>query len=440
MHTAVKIAPAYSGPVVHVLDASRAVGTVSSLLSEVKYDEFVRKNEEELANMRERHAGKKDRKRYISIEEARANKPDIDWETSPIYQPNKTGIETLENVSFKTLRDYIDWTPFFLTWEMKGKYPQIFESDKYGQEAKKLYDDANEMLDTIIENDWLTAKGVAAIFPANAVGDDVEVYDPADADKVLSTLHFLREQKQKGKGRANHCLADYIAPKESGRKDYIGGFAVTTGHGIEKHLARMEKDHDDYNSLLLKAVADRMAEAFAEYLHQALAPDRLVALLGAGDPSVLQLPVVQRRRRRVEVGAELVDPDVFRLTFLGASEHVHDRSLAVAGLLDGVVHLRDPNRDALLDGGEPPLVEVDDLTPLTAVARDRPRLGGRPLLGGLRVRGETRLFHIADWTSGAKTPVVRPLEPRGFGRSTAGSGLRLSMLATASAATRHISC
>jgi 5-methyltetrahydrofolate--homocysteine methyltransferase len=270
IHTAVKVAHNYSGITIHVLDASRSVQVVSSLLSEdsdskQKYTAGIK---EEYENIKVNYLKKRSEKKYISIDEARKNKLTIDWANSDITKPNKLGITTFNNFSLEKLKSYIDWTPFFLTWEMKGRYPAILESEKFGKEAKKLFDDANELLDKIITNSLLTANGVVGLFPANSEGDDIEIYSDESRNSVLTILHTLRQQSKKTEREPNIALADFIAPKESGTKDYIGMFALTTGVGIEELLAKYEKENDDYKSILAKSLADRLAEAFAEHLHE----------------------------------------------------------------------------------------------------------------------------------------------------------------------------
>lgn len=268
IHTAVKINPNYNNPVIHVLDASRSVSVVNSLLGDNR-EEFVRETNEEYKKMAERHKNKKSPKRFISIDEARKNKQEFNWEEVPVTQPQFLGVKHFEDYSLEELRNYIDWSPFFHAWEMKGKYPRIFESSKYGKEAKKLFDDANKLLDKIIENKWLKAQGVFGIFPAHRKGDDdIQIYEDESRDKVLATSHHLRQQTRKSERLNNHCLADYIAPKDSNIDDHIGAFAVTTGIGSKELAGKFEKEHDDYNSILVKALADRLAEAFAERLHE----------------------------------------------------------------------------------------------------------------------------------------------------------------------------
>jgi 5-methyltetrahydrofolate--homocysteine methyltransferase len=270
IHTAVKIAPNYSHPVVHVLDASRSVPVVSNLINddETIRNNFVKQINDEYQHLRDEHLRKREDKKYLSLEEARKNKPNFDWKSVPITAPAKLGVTVLNNYPLEELRKYIDWTPFFMTWELKGKYPTIFENEKYGTEAKKLFDDANKLLDNIIAENSLKAIGVIGLFPANSIEDDIEVYADDSRQGVLSVFHTLRNQGTKSKDSNNIALADFIAPKESNVKDYIGAFAVTTGIGIEALIDKYEKDHDDYNSIMVKAIADRLAEAFAEHLHE----------------------------------------------------------------------------------------------------------------------------------------------------------------------------
>ena len=270
IHTAVKIDPNYEGAVIHVLDASRSVPVVSNLLNPVKSDQekYIQSVKDEYKKLREEYLKKKLEKNLITIEKARENKYKIDWSKTQIKKPNKLGVTVLKDYSLSILKNYIDWTPFFQTWELKGKYPAIFEDEKVGIEAKKLFDDANKLLDKVISEKLLTANAVFGIFPANSVGDDIEVYSDESRKGVLTVLHTLRQQMQKTEGQPNIALADFIAPKETGTNDYIGAFAVTAGIGIEKLIEQFEKNHDDYNSIMIKAIADRLAEAFAEYLHE----------------------------------------------------------------------------------------------------------------------------------------------------------------------------
>lgn len=261
LHTAVKVAPAFSGTVVHVLDASKAVTVASSLLSQEESESFSGGIKQEYAEMRALHVNRKSDVEYVTLAEARKNKYTIDWNTEPIPQPNFTGVRVFEDYSIEELAQYIDWSPFFSTWEMSGVYPRIFESEKYGSEARKLYNDAQALLKKIIAEKWITAKGVIGIFPAKSENETIAVFN--EEGQPLAAFHMLRQQTKKDR-QPNLCLADFIAPAN----DFIGTFAVTAGIGIEKWIAQFEKDHDDYNSILLKAIADRLAEAFAERMHE----------------------------------------------------------------------------------------------------------------------------------------------------------------------------
>jgi 5-methyltetrahydrofolate--homocysteine methyltransferase len=265
IHTAVKIEESYpNGVTVHVLDASRSVPVVEALLGDKK-ENFVKNIHIEYAEMRERHKSQQSLKNLITIENARKNAFNGNWETYTPPTPNFIGVKVLDNYSLEELAKYIDWTPFFQTWELAGRYPAILTDPIVGEEATTLFKDAQEMLQKIITENWLQAKGVIGIFEANRIGDDVEVYEDG---KVKTILHSLRQQNKKAEGLPNYALNDFIAPKDSGKKDYIGGFAVTAGIGIDERVAEFEKNHDDYSSILLKALADRLAEAFAERLHE----------------------------------------------------------------------------------------------------------------------------------------------------------------------------
>ena len=271
IHTAVKIAPGYSGNVIHVLDASRSVPVVSNLLNEDKKikEKFSKEIKAEYGKLRENHLKRAEEKNFLSIEKARENHLKTDWNKVKIVKPENPGVTVLQKYPLETIRNYIDWTPFFQTWELRGKYPAILSNQKYGEEAKKLYDDANKLLDEIISRKLLVANGVFGLFPANSVGyDDIEIYTDDSRKGVRRVLHTLRSQTPKSEGLPNLALADFIAPKESGKPDYIGAFAVTAGTGIEKLIEKYEKEHDDYNSIMTKALADRLAEAFAEHLHE----------------------------------------------------------------------------------------------------------------------------------------------------------------------------
>ncbi len=270
IHTAVKIAPEYEHAVVHVSDASRAVGVSQSLLSDTLKDDFVKSVADEYQAIRDARAKKGTKTNQVSIAQARANKIPLDWSGS--YQPTKPtffGTREIIDYPLSDLKERIDWGPFFQTWELKGRFPAILDNKIYGEEARKVYADAQEMLDKIISEKWLQANAIIGFYPANTVNDDdIELYSDDERKEVLSTFHFLRQQMKQPAGRYNQCLADFIAPKDSAIKDYLGTFAVTTGIGIEKHLQEFEKEHDDYRSIMLKSLADRLAEAFAERLHE----------------------------------------------------------------------------------------------------------------------------------------------------------------------------
>ncbi|MFA5803275.1 MAG: methionine synthase [Melioribacteraceae bacterium] len=273
LHTAVRISPAFSGITVHVLDASKSVSVVSSLLNKDNKEIFSKGIQEEYGKLKSEHAKKQSEKDFLTIEQARMNKLNIDWSNYRIQKPNKLGVTVLQNFSLEEIRKYIDWTPFFMTWELKGKYPEIFNNTDYGKEAKQIFNDANKLLDRIISENLLSANGVFGLFPANSLEDDIEIYSDESRKGILETLNSIRQQTIKSKGIPNIALSDYIAPKETGMKDYIGMFAVTTGIGIEKIIEQFEKQHDDYNSIMTKAVADRLAEAFTELLHEKVRND-----------------------------------------------------------------------------------------------------------------------------------------------------------------------
>lgn len=268
IHTAVKIAPHYSQPTIHVLDASRSVPVVSNLINHETGESYIQKVKGEYTAIREDYLKRTASKDYISYDESKRNKLHFDKNIYVPKSPHRPGITVLYDFPLETLSKYIDWTPFFLTWELKGKYPKIFSDEKYGNEAEKLFKDANIILDDVIKNKALTANGVVGLFPANSVEDDIEVYTNESRSEVLTQFHTLRQQSLKSKGVPNIALSDFIAPKETGIKDYIGAFAVTTGVGIEKLLKKFEEAKDDYNSIMIKAIADRLSEAFAEYLHE----------------------------------------------------------------------------------------------------------------------------------------------------------------------------
>jgi len=267
LHTAVKIAPEFTGATIHVIDASKSVGVVSNLLNKDSKKNFVNGVKEEYKKLKSDHSKRRSEREFLAIEQARANKLKLDFSGYSVKPPAKFDITVLRDYPLDEIRKFIDWTPFFTTWELKGKYPDIFESKDYGSEAKKIFDDANKLLDKIVSEKLLTANGVFRILPANSSGDDIEIYSDDSRTGILATFHTIRQQTIKSQGIPNIALADFISPKEGGIKDYIGLFAVTTGIGIEKIVSQFEKDHDDYNSIMTKAAADRLAEAFTELLH-----------------------------------------------------------------------------------------------------------------------------------------------------------------------------
>ncbi|MBX7157533.1 MAG: methionine synthase [Verrucomicrobiae bacterium] len=283
-HTAVKIAPHYDQEVVHVLDASRAVGVVSSLLNPEQRKKFFAENQANQEKIRQQHAQNQTQTTLLSLEEARANAFSVNWENYKIPQPEClqsqlystdpfTEVDSsilLKSITLKDLVSFIDWSPFFHTWELRGRYPKIFDDPKTGEQAKKLFDDAQKLLQQMIKHQWLSAKGVMKFFPANRVGDDVEVYSDETRSHPLANFYFLRQQMKKDAGQPNYCLADFIAPKKISNpfSDYLGAFSVTAGIGLETLKNQFRKEHDDYNAIMAEALADRLAEAFAEYLHR----------------------------------------------------------------------------------------------------------------------------------------------------------------------------
>ena len=268
VHTAVKLAPCYpSGAVVHVLDASRSVPVVSNLCNPAQREGYIAALKEEQEAMRKSHAERTAAKKYISLDAARDNRLAIDWEAETIAKPAQTGVTVLEDVTVGALRPYIDWTPFFRSWELHGVYPQILEDEKVGEEATKLFNDATALLDRIDSEKLLGIKGVAGIFPANSIGDDIFVYSDDERSMIRTVLHTLRQQGEKH-GEANLALADFVAPRESGVNDWIGCFTVTAGLGIQNLLQEFADAQDDYHRIMTQALADRLAEAFAEMLHE----------------------------------------------------------------------------------------------------------------------------------------------------------------------------
>jgi 5-methyltetrahydrofolate--homocysteine methyltransferase len=267
-HTAVKIAPNYRGPTVHVLDASRAAGVVSALVSNELKGGFVGKNISDQQRLREDYANRSADKKLISIEQARERRAPIDWATARIDVPEFIGRRMISNQALDELVPYIDWSAFFHTWELRGRFPNIFNDPDVGAQARQLFEDAQKLLQDIVNGKLITARGVYGFWPANSAGDDIELYTDEARTGVLATFHMLRQQMDKPARQHNHSLADYVAPRESGRTDYIGAFAVTGGHGADELAKQFEADHDDYNAIMTKALADRLAEAFAEFLHE----------------------------------------------------------------------------------------------------------------------------------------------------------------------------
>jgi 5-methyltetrahydrofolate--homocysteine methyltransferase len=265
-HTAIKIAPHYSEPVVHVLDASRAVPVTTSLLSDQQKPLFVAQHRTEYEKLRRVHASSQ--QKLVPLDVARAHRTPIEWRAEDVLTPEFTGVRALPDFPLATLRGYIDWTPFFHTWELRGVYPRILENEKYGEQARLLFAEANALLDMIVDKKLLAARGVYGFFPANAVGDDVELYSDAERATLLTRFHFLRQQAKKEKNSTYRSLGDFIAPKETGLKDHIGAFAVTSGIGLKELCDQFRAQHDDYNAIMAEALADRLAEAFAECLHK----------------------------------------------------------------------------------------------------------------------------------------------------------------------------
>jgi 5-methyltetrahydrofolate--homocysteine methyltransferase len=265
-HTAVKIAPHYSEPVVHVLDASRAVPVTTSLLSDQGKSAFVAQHRADYEALRKAHSTP--RPKVVSLATARTRRTPIEWRSEDLPVPAFTGVRVLDNFPLATLRDFIDWTPFFHTWGLKGIYPRILEHEGQGAQARQIFNEANALLDAIIDKNLITARGVYGLFPANAVGDDVELYTDGTRERALERFHFLRQQSNREGSEPCRSLADFIAPKETGLPDHIGAFAVTSGIGLKELCDRFRAEHDDYNAIMAEAVADRLAEAFAECLHK----------------------------------------------------------------------------------------------------------------------------------------------------------------------------
>lgn len=271
-HTAVKIAPEYDHTVVHVKDASRAVTVAGELIgNKDRRTAFAKAKKEEYDKLRSDFMGRAQKREYLSIQEARGGKWNTDWNTYKPTKPNSLKLEILKDFDLEKLVDYIDWSPFFQSWDLHGRFPKILDDDIVGKQAKELYGDAREMLDKIINEKWLTAHAVFKLFPANAVEDDIQVYD--EDGHELGIFRTLRQQSKKAKNKPQLALADYVMPRDTGKQDYVGAFCVTTGFGVEERAKEFEQNHDDYNSIMLKALADRLAEAFAEYLHERVRKD-----------------------------------------------------------------------------------------------------------------------------------------------------------------------
>lgn len=268
IHAAVKIAPNYSGTIVHVLDASRSVTVASNLLNPESKESYAATIRAEYDQARENHLRKKSEKKLVPIEEARAKRFQINWESYQAPKPAFLGTKVFDDFPLDDLLPYIDWTPFFHTWELRGSYPRILTDKTVGTEASKLFDDAKKLLQEIVSNKLLTAKGVIGFWPANATGDDIVLYKDEERKEILTRIHTLRQQAEKAKDQPYYALSDFIAPVGSRVNDYWGGFAVTTGIGCDKLVAEYEKNYDDYNSIMVKALADRLAEAFAEKMHE----------------------------------------------------------------------------------------------------------------------------------------------------------------------------
>jgi len=251
----------------HVKDASRAVGVCTSLMDAKLKSDLVTKTHKEYDQLRTEFAAKHGKRKLRSIEDSRSRAFISDWNTVSITKPSFLGTKVFEEYDLNLIREMIDWKPFFPTWELKGKYPQILKDPKLGEEASKLFDDANVMLDEIIANKWLRANAVVGFYPANSVGDDIEIYADESREKVVTVFHTLRQQAERKDDRAHFALSDFIAPKDSGTKDYLGGFALSAGLDIDAIVQEFEADHDDYKSIMIKALADRLAEAFAELIH-----------------------------------------------------------------------------------------------------------------------------------------------------------------------------
>jgi 5-methyltetrahydrofolate--homocysteine methyltransferase len=323
VHTALRIEPRYKGPTIHVHDASRAVGVCTSLTSETQCNDFVVQVQKDYEEIRVARAGKETGSDLVSLEAARANHFMIDWTDYVAPRPKFIGTKSFNDFPLTDLVNKIDWTPFFQSWELAGAYPRILEDPIVGESARSLFADAQSMLDKVIAEKWLTAKAVVGFWPVHRDGDDLVVYGDEDKTQVISRIHFLRQQINKRDGRANMCLADFIAPDG----DFIGGFAVTTGHGIEAQLARFKSQHDDYSDILLKALADRLAEALAERMHEIVRTD----FWGYADSENLTpLEIIREKYQGIRPAPgypacpdHSEKPELFRLLDAKHAAHIH---------------------------------------------------------------------------------------------------------------------
>ncbi|MCS7009062.1 MAG: B12-binding domain-containing protein, partial [Chthoniobacterales bacterium] len=267
-HTAVKIAPHYDGGVVHVLDASRAVPVATALVNPQTREEFLASISQEYEKIRQEHEHRTAENPLVGLAEARTNRWQIDWAKDEIAMPERFGIQVFENVTVADLVPFFDWSPFFAAWELRGRFPAILDDAVIGKQARELFEDAQRLLERIIKEERFHPRGVMAFWGANSIGDDVVIYADAESQEQLGVFHFLRQQIPKGNEQPHFCLADFVAPQSSGRRDSIGGFAVTAGDGVGQFAAELEAAHDDYSALIVKALGDRCAEAFAEWLHR----------------------------------------------------------------------------------------------------------------------------------------------------------------------------
>jgi 5-methyltetrahydrofolate--homocysteine methyltransferase len=292
-HTAVKIAPEYAAGVVHVLDASRVVNVVSSLLSPTQKPAYLTEVRERQDRQREEFNARAGRRALLPLAEARARRQAFDWATVDIPVPEQLGPQVLDPVPLADITPFIDWGPFFSAWELHGRFPDLLRDEVIGAEASRLYADAQKMLARIVAEGRFTAKAVLAFWPANSVGDSIEVYADSARGRTLATFACLRQQQEKPAGQFNHCLADFVAPRDSGRLDYLGGFAVTAGHGVEALAAEFKAVHDDYSAIMAQALGDRLAEALAELMHK-----RARDLCGFGRTESLAMADIIREKYR----------------------------------------------------------------------------------------------------------------------------------------------